>query len=262
MLFLLISNTSVNGEGLKDIKIDYLTIGSGFEYLSYTEYEPETDTFSDTTTYNVVTKFNGRLSMEGPLFFEFKGMVPVYTGEVKEDWKRHGSIYQTNNLKFNWSRIDSNIGYSIYSWLNPCMGLRWSKSIQKRTGFFTSAPISLESFETCRALFVSAGLAGNIRHSPRWEFGYSFEYFMPVSVRTKNTALRGWKSRAKEGYSLGARAVARYIYSPSVLLYYELSGERSYWDGSNWIDYPGGSAKWPENETLSLNYILGVAWLF
>ena len=261
LLFMLISNEPVNADILEDIKFDYLVIGNGFEYMYYTEYEPETGTYTETSVYNLITKFEGSVSVR-QLFFDIKGVVPVYHGQVKEDWERYGTVYQTNNLKYSWVRLDGNIGYSIYPWLNPYLGVRWTKSRQKRTNFILSEPVNMESIETCRALFATAGLKGFLKHSAQWEFGYNFEYFMPVSAHTENTALPGWKSYGKDGYSIGARVVARYIYSPSVSLYYELSGEKTYWDGSSWIDYPGGSAKWPENETISLKYILGLAWVF
>jgi hypothetical protein len=261
ILFLLISNASVNAGALKDVKLDYLVMGTGLEYMSYTEYEPETGSYTDTSMVNMVTKFEGCLSME-PFFLDIKGVVPLYLAEANEDWRRHRRVYQTDNLEYSWVRLDGNIGYRMNTWLNPYFGLRWANSRQERTNFFLSKPVNMESIETNRALFLSTGFKGTMIRSYRWEFGYSFECFMPIFSRTKNTALPGWKSSANDGYSIGARAVARYKHSPSVSMYYELSGERTYWYGSGWIDYPGGSAKWPENETVSLNSILGIAWIF
>jgi hypothetical protein len=259
LLFLLISSRPVNAGVLEDAKFDYLFIGNGFEYMSYTEHEPETGTYTNTSIYNVVTKFEGSASLRH-LFFDIKGVLPVLHGQVQEGWERYGRVYQTNNLEYSWVRLDGNMGYRIYPWLSPYLGIRWSR--QKRSNFILSEPVNMESIETCRSLFATAGLKGFLKHSSQWEFGYSFEYFMPVYSRTENTALPGWKNYSKDGYAIGARALARYIYSSSVSLYYELSGERAYWDGSCWIDYPGGSAKWPENETISLKYILGIAWVF
>ena len=85
---------------------------------------------------------------------------------------------------------------------------------------------------------------------------------MPISSHTENSALQGWEVSGLDGYTIGARVTARYTYSKSVSIHIELAGEKAYWDGSGWVDYPGGSAKWPENETISLNSTIGVVWSF
>lgn len=261
MLFLLIVDASVNAENQKYEKLNYLVIGSGFEYLSYTEHEPETGSLTEISLYNAVTRFEGGMSLNN-FVIGIKGVVPVCTGEKKEEWIRSGSVYQTNNLKYTRTRIDGNVGYRLYNWLYPYLGLRWSKSKQERSNFILSEPVSGKSIETNNAFFVAAGLKGILINSPRWDLGYSLEYFLPIYAHTENSALPGWESSKKDGYSIGARAVARYIYSPSVSLDFELAGERVKWDGSDWINYIDGSAKWPKNKTLSLNCILGIAWLF
>jgi hypothetical protein len=260
MLSLLIVDASVNAED-QDEKLNYLVVGSGFEYLSYTEHEPETGSYTDISLCNVVTRFEGSMSLS-PFVIGIKGILPFYLDKEKEEWMRSGSIYQTNNLEYSRTRIDGNVGYRLYHWLYPYLGLRWSKSKQKRNDFILSEPVSGKAIETNNALFAAAGIKGILLNSARWEFGYSLDCFLPVYAHTENSALQGWESPDKDGYSIGARAVARYIYSPSVSFDFELAGERVKWDGSGWIDYPGGSAKWPKNKTLSLNFILGIAWFF
>ncbi len=261
ILFLLITGASVNAEDQKDGIHKYLVIGSGFESLSYTEYEPETGSYTDITLNNVVTKFEGIMTLND-VFFSVKWIFPVSLGKEREKWERSGDIYQTNSLKYAWTRLAGNVGYSLYPWLNPYLGFRWTESEQERGNFFLSAPVDGESIETNKALFASAGLKGILKSSSRWQFRYSLEYFLPVYSRTENTALTGWKSSEKDGYSFGANTVAEYIYSPSLSLIVELAAEKSSWDGSGWIDYTEGSAKWPKNETISLNCILGLAWTF
>lgn len=261
-LSILAVDVSVYAAEQKDAKSGYLLIGTGIESLSYNEHEPDTGTDTDISLYNVVTKFEGCMNLEN-VFFNIKGILPIYLGNEKEEWERSGSIYQTNNLKYAWTRIDGNAGYRFYNWLKPYLGLRWSKSRHKRSNFYLlSEPVNMEATETNEAFFVAAGLKGDLKSPPEWQFQYSIECFMPVSSRTENSALSGWKSTAEDGYTVGARVVARYIYSPSVSLYLELSGERAYWDGSDWIDYSGGLAKWPENETISLDGTIGIAWSF
>lgn len=261
IFFVLITNASVNAEDQKDDKTSYLVIGSGFEYLSYSEYEPETGTSSDTSLYNAVTKFDGVLSLSH-VFIGIKGVLPVFLGKEKEEWERFGRIYQTNTLECAWTRIDGYVGYRLYDWLNPYLGFRWAKSRHERSNFFLSESVSGKAIETNKAVFAAAGFKGTLKSPPRWQFQYSIECFIPVYSHTENSALSGWKASGNDGYSIGARAGVKYKYSPSLSLYYELAGERAYWDGSGWIDYPGGSAKWPENETISINSILGIAFSF
>lgn len=261
MFFILIIEVSVYAEVQKDKKSGYLIIGSGLEYLSYSEHEPETDTYTDTSLYNMVIKFEGVLRLSH-IFVGIKGVLPVSPGEEKEEWERFGTIYQTNNLEYAWTRIDGNIGYRFYRWINPYMGLRWAKSKQERNDFILTEPVSGKAIEINKALFASAGLNGVLVSSPGWQLQYSVECFMPIFAITENSVLSGWKSSEKDGYTIGARAFAKYIYSPSVSFYFELSGERAYWEGSDWIDYSEGSAKWPENETIALSSILGIVWSF
>ena len=261
MLFLLAAGISVNAEEYKDEKLAYFVIGSGLEYLSYTENEPETDSHTNSSLYNIVTKFEGGLNLSH-VFVGIKGVFPVSSEEKNEEWVRSERVYQTNDLEYSMTRIDGNIGYRIYPWLSPYVGLRWSKSRQERYRFVLSEPVSGKAIETTRALFAAGGLNGILKTVSPWQFQYSFECFLPVYARTENSALSGWKSSEKDGYSIGARAVAEYKCSPSLSLYYELSGEKTYWGGSGWIDYTEGSAKWPENKTILINFTMGIAWVF
>lgn len=259
--FFVIVPVLANAEDKEDNKAYHLFIGSGLEYLSYSEHEPETGTSSDTSLYNVVTKFEGILSFNH-LFIGVKGVLPASTGEEIEEWERFGEIYQTDNLEYAWTRLDGNIGYRFFKWLNPYLGVRWAKSKQERNDFVLDEPVSGKAIETNKAFFVSAGLQGTLKSFSRWQFQYNVDYFFPVSSHTKNSTLQGWEASGVDGYTIGARVAAKYLYSKSLSFDIELSGEKAYWNGSGWVDYPAGSAKWPENETISLISAIGIAWSF
>lgn len=258
ILFLLICDTSVFAEEQNHEKSGYLLIESGLEYLYYSEYVDDFGIKTDSSIYTRVLKLEGSLRLKH-IFTEIKCIFPVAPKDQKETWERNGHVYQTNNLEYSWIRTGGNIGYCLFTWMNPYLGLRWTKSTQKRSNF---EAFSGSVAEINKAFFMTAGMKGALQTSPLMQFEYSLEYCEPVSAHTENSSFPGWKVSAKNGYTVGARVVARYKCTPTVSLFYDFSGEMVYWNGSGWTDYNGDSVKWPKNKTISVSCLLGIAYTF
>ena len=88
------------------------------------------------------------------------------------------------------------------------------------------------------------------------------EYFFPIFISVTNSALPEWEATDNDGYALGLKGDFKYFYTSSLSLCVEFMGGKIHWEGSGWKPYPGGSAKWPENNTLYVGSILKIVWTF
>lgn len=239
---------------------DHLTLGIGVEQLEYEEHEPETGMNSSATLQNFVFFIEAQKTFSS-LFVQINSTFPVFLGEDKEHWYESGRLYQTNELEYQWIRADASIGYSLISYFNPFVGLRWSHVTQDRDNFVVQGNSkNFSATETVKAWYLTMGAAGYIRFQPKWTFAYELAYCSPIHNTVTNDALAGWKASDANGYTVEIEGRLGYQLKQSLAIELTGYGGRTHWNGSDWQPYMGGIAKWPENDTNYLGLRLQIVF--
>ena len=259
--FILFPYTSSFAEIKKGVA-SKLSVDAGLEQLNYKEHEPDTGFDSNAKVINWIIGIEGLKRWEY-IFVGIKAVIPVIEGEDKEEWRRFGSLYQTNTLKYKWMRADGYLGYPLAYWLNPYGGLRWSEAIQNRYDFVVRGISAAGTAkEEIRSWSLLVGIRGNGEITSRWEWYYWLEYFYPIDIEVTNSMLPGYKSTDKEGYALELRVGAGYYFTDALFFGIQIYGGRMHWEGSDWNPHGASLVKWPENDTDYLGGILKASWRF
>ena len=239
-----------------------LSIDIGWESLEYEEHEPVTETDSHARTDNAILRIEG-IKRWRYSFVGLRAALPVVLGSDEERWLQSGSDYQTNALGYRWRRIDGYIGYPLHDLFNPYTGVRWSEGRQERDSFVVfGTPVSQSARELIRSWDILFGIRGYGSISGNWSFHYWLEYLYPVDVEVTNTTLPGFKATDREGYTIEFKSGIEYAITKAVSAGIVFYGGRMHWDGSTWLPYKGGLAKWPENDTDYLGGLLNIRWRF
>ena len=236
-----------------------LTIGFGLEQLKYEEKLSDTGLHSKSKVNNLITSIDGIIRRE-KIFMEARATLPISKGESSEEWRiSSGALYQTNNLEYGWKRYDAIIGYNLIDWFNPYGGLRWSKVKQKRTDFVKlGVPVTATAVESIRSRSFLAGIMGSSNITDRLSWNYSLEYFYPIDVEVTNSALPGFKATDKDGYVYEIKASLEFFSTDALSFGLNLYRGKIHWNGSDWLPYGGGLAKWPQNDTDYLGGTLNI----
>ena len=248
-----------DGKGLES----RLSIGMGWEQLEYEENEPESDSNSSSKVSNVTVAVEG-LKRWKFLFGGIKAVIPVFEKEGEEEWaSSDGTRLQTNDLEYEWMRIDGYLGYPATGFFNPYAGLRWSESKQDRTDFFVNnAAVDGTAKETMRSWSLLLGARGNGNFTSQWSWNYGIECFVPIDVQVTNSALPGFEASDRDGYTVELKCGTEYSLSEALSIDILIYGGRMHWGGSGWKSFAGGTAKWPENDTDYLGGALNIVWRF
>ncbi|MBW2108916.1 MAG: hypothetical protein JRI36_09665 [Deltaproteobacteria bacterium] len=240
----------------------FLAVGVGLESLSYEEHEPDTSLDSEVTTHNWTFVVEALKDWER-LFLGIDVTVPLIRGDDQEVWRVSGDLYQTNRLENRWIRIDGTVGYLLHPLFKPFMGLRWSQDKQERTRFVVlGTPVANTATETVESHAVLIGLRGKLQLRHGWACTYGLKYLVPIYVKTTNDSLPGWEARDKDGYTVELKGNIGYSFRPGLSVRLTLYGGKMHWEGSDWKRYSGGSAKWPENDTVYWGLAVNTAWFF
>ena len=239
-----------------------LSFDIGWERLEYKEHEPVTGLDSHAKVNNAVLMAEG-VERWRYVFGGLKISIPVFLEDSGETWVRSGSTYQTNNLQYRWTRADGYIGYSLIHWFNPYAGVRWSEGEQERDSFVVlGTPVSGSARELIRSWSLLVGIRGNGRLAKRWMWNYGLEYFYPIDVEVTNSALQGFKVTNREGYTIELKSGIDWFFTKALSIGLVVYGGRMHWEGSDFIPFNGGAAKWPENDTDYLGGGLNMGWKF
>ena len=231
---------------------NYLSIGVGWEQLSYKEKVPELSlSSSNTEVNNLVLYFDGSKKLND-YFLSFKGVLPVGYGDAQEDWERAGKFEQSNSLTYRRTRADAFFGYILNHLLNPYIGTSWSYSHQKRSDFHIAdtpdvAQVSVTEEVTSWSLLL--GVRGNIPISTKWSFAYFIEYLLPYYSKVENDGLDGWEVSDIDGYSYLVSCQLEYLIAERTAIIAQAIGGKQHWDGSDWETIGDSRVIWPENET-------------
>ena len=231
---------------------DYLSLGVGWEQLSYKEKVPERSlTSSNTEINNLVLYFEGSKILHD-YFLGFKGVLPISYGDAREDWQRAGQFEQSNSLAYRRTRVDAFLGYILHHLLNPYIGTSWSYSHQKRSDFYIPdtpevAQVLVKEEVTSWSLLF--GVRGKMPISTKLSFQYFIEYLHPFHSKVENSKLDGWEATDIDGYSYSITGQFEYLMAERTALVAQVMGGRQSWDGSDWETIGDSRVKWPENET-------------
>ncbi len=226
-----------------------LSLGLGIERLAYEEDEPETGLTSDAAHYNLVARIEGRKQWES-LFLSFRGTFPVSSGDDEERWNRSGTLFQTNTLEFEWARLDGCAGYALSTWIIPFGGFRYSHGEQKRSDFVVLGnPAAGSAREKITSWSLYFGVMGRPPLDQNWTLIYRIAFFHPVDLKVTNSSLPGFRASEKDGYGLELEAGIFRTLSDRMGVEISAYGGRTHWEGSDFKAFPGGLAKWPENDT-------------
>ena len=230
----------------------YLSVGVGWEQLSYKEKVPELSLVSSNTEVNnLVLYFDGSKKLND-YFLSFKGILPVSYGDAQEDWERAGQFEQSNTLTYRRTRVDAFFGYFLNHLLNPYIGTSWSYSHQKRSDFHIADTPEVAKFtvkEEVTSWSLLIGVRGNIPISTKWSFQYFIEYLQPFYSKIENSNLDGWEVSDIDGYSYSLTGQLEYIIVERTAIIFQVTGGKQHWDGSDWETNGDSRVKWPENET-------------
>ena len=239
-----------------------LSIDMGWEQLEYEEHLPDRDLDSHGTVNNRVLGIEG-LKRWRYLFGGIKVVTPLFLEDGEETWTQYGATRQTNSLEYGWRRVDGYVGYPFINWLNPYGGFRWSESTQERSEFVLfGTPVSVTAREKIKSRSLLLGIRGEGDFTPRWRWNYRLEYFSPVDVEVTNSVLKGFTVTESDGYTLELKGGAGYTYNKALSFGLFLYGGRMHWDGSGWLPFSGGTAKWPENDTDYIGGAITVRFTF
>lgn len=259
--FLILIHPPVSAENEKGVA-SHIAIGIGSEQLSYKENVPDINLKSSATVHNWTLGFEGLKRLEH-VFCGINGIIPAYRVDDNEKWIVSGTLNQTNSLQYGWTRIDAFLGWPLTPFFNPYLGLRWAEATQKRSDFVVlGTPVSGSAAETIMARFLMLGINGNVSLAPCWNLTYLISYFDPFYSKVTNSALPGWETSGKGGYTIEFKGKAEYLYTRRLSIVFLLYGGRMQWKGSDWESYGAGSVKWPENVTRYLGGMLNISWKF
>ncbi len=241
---------------------NYLAGGIGLEQLTYKEQIPDIDlTSSDTETTNLVLFLEGRKTLQR-FYLGVQANIPLSPDEGREYWTKGGEFEQVNFLKYRWTRIDAYVGYLLHSLLNPYIGLEWSYSEQKRSGFEvaeTPGILSGTATEEANSVLALFGVEGKLPIAARWSLSYSAKYMLPFHSTITNDNLAGWEASDIKGYSYTLTARLHYMFNKTVSAALQVFGGRQHWEGSAWIPVGDSRARWPENDT---DFIAGLISIY
>lgn len=233
-----------------------------WERIQYGEHEPDMGLDANAEIDNMVVGFEGVKRWEH-LFLGTRLTFPISIESGREEVTHSGKTYQENTLKMGWSRIDGFIGYPLKSWLNPYMGFRWSEVRQERRDFvIAGAPATVQSSEEVKSVSLLLGMGGVGHFTPRWNWNYRAELFLPISVKVTNTALPGFESSDKSGHMAELKGGVDYLFTDSLYSGFFLYGGWMHWNGSQWNSFDRGRAKWPENDTYYVGAGLNIFYKF
>ncbi len=246
-------------------------LGVGVESLKYEEHIPVDShnlfhTESEARVTNIVLRALGEYNFENNFFIGIKGVMPISKGDDTEKWDYTdlGINYQTNKLKYGWSRIDGYIGYIfelpsknflLADTLEPYLGIRASWGRQRRSNFnvlgvpLTTTPVTekIDSYGVLLAFRAKKVLGEDFEE--RFSLGFNFEWVFPLDVETTNTDFPGLTIGADKGYTWRMGASCRYKFTENWFIKLGFYGGVMHWEGSGWIRYKAGFVKWPENDT-------------
>lgn len=239
-----------------------LSLNIAWERLQYREHEPDMDLAANAKIDNMVVGIEGVKRWEY-LFSGTRLTFPVSRENGQEEVTRSGKTYQKNALEMGWSRIDGFVGYPLRPWLNPYVGFRWSEVRQDRRDFvIAGAPVTLQSLEEVKSVSLLFGMGGVGNFTPRWNWNYRAELFLPISVKVTNTALPGFDSSDKSGHMVELKGGVDYLFTDSLYSGLFLYGGWMHWNGSQWNSFDRGRAKWPENDTYYFGAGLNIFYKF
>jgi len=239
-----------------------VSVNIAWERLQYKEREPDTGLDAKAELDNMVVGIEGVKRLEY-LFFGTKFTFPISIASGRESANRSGRTYQENALEMGWSRIDGFVGYPLRYWLNPYVGFRWSEVMQDRGDFvIAGAPVTLQSLEEVKSVSLLFGIGGVGNFTPRWNWNYRAELFLPISVKVTNTALPGFESSDKSGHMVELKGGVDYLFTDSLYSGLFLYGGWMHWNGSQWNSFDRGRAKWPENDTYYFGAGLNIFYKF
>lgn len=239
-----------------------LSLDIAWERLQYREQEPDTNLDAKAELDNLVVGIEGVKRWEY-LFLGTRLALPLSRENGREDITLAGNAYQSNALEMGWTRISAFAGYPWRPWINPYAGFRWSEVRQNRGDVvIAGTPVTSQSEETVKSVSLLFGMGGNGNLAPRWNWNYRAELFLPVRVKITNTALPGFESYDKVGHMVELKGGFDYLFTDALHSGFFLYGGWMHWNGSNWIAFERGQAKWPENYTYYLGAGLNISCKF
>ena len=230
---------------------NYLSIGVGWEQLSYKEKVPELSlSSSNTEVTNLILYVDGVKTLNN-YFLGFSGIVPITYGDSQEDWERLGQFEQSNSLSYRQTRINVFGGYVLHHLFNPYIGTNWSYSRQKRSDFqlANTQSIDITVKEEVTSLSLLVGVRGKVPIITNWSFSYFIEYLLPYYSKIENDSLDGWEASDNDGYAYSLSGQLEYLINEGTSITAQVIGGRQSWDGSEWEIVGDSRVKWPENET-------------
>lgn len=238
----------------------FLSVRTGVEHLEYEESEPANNLRSRSEVENVVASIDGVYAF--PSFFAgLKAVFPVLSDDSGERWNQSGTLFQTNTLKYKWTRLDGYFGYPLSALFNPFAGIRYSRVEQDRSDFvLLGNPLVGSAKEKVTSLSILLGAMGQLPVDRNWALRYRIAFFSPVDVEVTNSSLPGFKANEKEGYTFELESGIGRSLSDKMRLGLTLFVGVMHWKGSDFKPFPGGSAKWPENDTAYLGGTINVRW--
>ncbi len=243
---------SVNAEEPQCIQ-SYVSVGVGWEQLSYTEEVPELSLVaSDTEVNNLVLYFDGTKRLND-YFVSLKGILPVTYGDTQEYWEKAGQYVQSNSLAYRRTKVDVFFGYILNHLFNPYIGTSWSYSHQERNDFQTSntpGVTKISITEEVNSLSLLLGFHGRMPINTKWSFAYFLEYLHPYYSKVENSSLAGWEPSNIDGYSFSLTGQLELLIAEKTALIVQAVGGQQNWDGSDWETVGNSQVKWPENETI------------
>ncbi len=230
----------------------FLSMQMGVERLEYEENEPVNNLSSRSEVENVVVGIDGVYAL--PSFFAgIKAVFPLLSDESGERWNQGGSLFQTNTLKHEWARLDTFIGYPLSALFIPFGGVRYSRVEQDRSNFVVLGnPAAGSAREKVTSWSLFFGVMGRPPLDQNWTLSYRIAFFHPVDLKVTNSALPGFRASEKDGYGLELEAGIFRTLSDTMGVEISAYGGRTHWEGSDFKAFPGGLAKWPENDTTYL----------
>lgn len=227
----------------------------GVEQFVYEEHVPDQNIDSYAKTFNVVMGIEFQHRWDS-FFLGSKGVVPALSLSDEETWMTNGTVDQTNRLTYGWTRADGYAGLPLSDNLDLYGGIRLSVGVQNRNDFVLSGesvPGSAE--EIIQSVSLLMGVSGEGEFSTRWKWNCRVEYFVPIAVELTNSYLPGFVVRDHNGYTAELKLGTVFSLTDRLFLNAQLYKGIMHWDGSDWYEYNGGYAKWPENDT---NYFGGM----
>jgi hypothetical protein len=242
-------------------KFDF-KIEIGIESLKYKEYMsdsvgiPGIPLESDAKVTNTVLDIQFEYNFYNKSFLGTKGIIPINKGDDTEEWMLFDILYQTNTLEYSWTRWDIYSGYTfkdafLMDTVKPYLGVRasWGKQIRNNL-VVSGAPTDITATEKIDSFGVLLGVRGeNEFLEGKFTLVSHFEYVLPFNVNVTNSFISGWSTDSDSGYTCEFNVGGNYKFTEAWSLGINTYFGKMRWSGSDWISYPGGSARWPANDT-------------